>query len=126
MDKNLLVSLPGLCIISSKRCHNRVCQHGRELLSVCHLLYNPSSFWSWTVALFRPHAQPTEHITYRSCGLVFFLHFLFYFYYRGEDIFISVWNLHRSPKHWTDPDCFNPERWPLDGPNPNEINQNFR
>ncbi|KAH7669646.1 beta-ring hydroxylase protein [Dioscorea alata] len=44
---------------------------------------------------------------------------------RGEDIFISVWNLHRSPKHWTDPDCFNPERWPLDGPNPNEINQNF-
>ncbi|KAJ0966589.1 hypothetical protein J5N97_023506 [Dioscorea zingiberensis] len=43
----------------------------------------------------------------------------------GEDIFISVWNLHRSPKHWVDADCFNPERWPLDGPNPNEINQNF-
>ncbi|KAM0941974.1 putative cytochrome P450 [Dioscorea sansibarensis] len=44
---------------------------------------------------------------------------------RGEDIFISVWNLHRSPKHWADHDCFDPERWPLDGPNPNEINQNF-
>ncbi|KAK9293212.1 hypothetical protein L1049_021201 [Liquidambar formosana] len=44
---------------------------------------------------------------------------------RGEDIFISVWNLHRSPNHWDDADKFNPERWPLDGPNPNETNQNF-
>lgn len=45
---------------------------------------------------------------------------------RGEDIFISVWNLHRSPLHWDDAEEFNPERWPLDGPNPNETNQNFR
>ncbi|KAJ7978233.1 putative Cytochrome P450 [Quillaja saponaria] len=44
---------------------------------------------------------------------------------RGEDIFISVWNLHRSPKLWDDADKFKPERWPLDGPNPNETNQNF-
>ncbi|KAK9062817.1 hypothetical protein SSX86_020007 [Deinandra increscens subsp. villosa] len=44
---------------------------------------------------------------------------------RGEDLFISVWNLHRSPSHWVDADKFNPERWPLDGPNPNETNQNF-
>ncbi|KAK6156432.1 hypothetical protein DH2020_010680 [Rehmannia glutinosa] len=44
---------------------------------------------------------------------------------RGEDIFISVWNLHRSPIHWEEADKFNPERWPLDGPNPNETNQNF-
>ncbi|XP_057963416.1 protein LUTEIN DEFICIENT 5, chloroplastic isoform X2 [Malania oleifera] len=44
---------------------------------------------------------------------------------RGEDIFISVWNLHRCPNHWDDADKFNPERWPLDGPNPNETNQNF-
>ncbi|XP_068664568.1 protein LUTEIN DEFICIENT 5, chloroplastic-like [Aristolochia californica] len=44
---------------------------------------------------------------------------------RGEDIFISVWNLHRSPTHWIEADKFNPERWPLDGPNPNETNQNF-
>ncbi|KZV37354.1 protein LUTEIN DEFICIENT 5, chloroplastic-like [Dorcoceras hygrometricum] len=43
----------------------------------------------------------------------------------GEDIFISVWNLHRCPKQWEDADKFNPERWPLDGPNPNETNQNF-
>ncbi|XP_073159484.1 protein LUTEIN DEFICIENT 5, chloroplastic [Henckelia pumila] len=43
----------------------------------------------------------------------------------GEDIFISVWNLHHCPKHWEDAEKFNPERWPLDGPNPNETNQNF-
>ncbi|XP_075485807.1 protein LUTEIN DEFICIENT 5, chloroplastic-like isoform X1 [Primulina tabacum] len=43
----------------------------------------------------------------------------------GEDIFISVWNLHRCPEHWEDADKFNPERWHLDGPNPNETNQNF-
>lgn len=45
---------------------------------------------------------------------------------RDEDIFISVWNLHRSPHHWEEADKFNPERWPLDGPSPNETNQNFR
>ncbi|KAK4366443.1 hypothetical protein RND71_014323 [Anisodus tanguticus] len=44
---------------------------------------------------------------------------------RGEDIFISVWNLHRSPNHWEEADKFNPERWPIDGPNPNETNQNY-
>ncbi|XP_010499724.1 PREDICTED: protein LUTEIN DEFICIENT 5, chloroplastic-like [Camelina sativa] len=44
---------------------------------------------------------------------------------RGEDFFISVWNLHRSPLHWDEAEKFNPERWPLDGPNPNETNQNF-
>ncbi|KAK7295160.1 hypothetical protein RJT34_18065 [Clitoria ternatea] len=45
---------------------------------------------------------------------------------RGEDIFISVWNLHHSPKLWDDADKFEPERWALDGPNPNETNQNFK
>ncbi|XP_047964332.1 protein LUTEIN DEFICIENT 5, chloroplastic isoform X2 [Salvia hispanica] len=44
---------------------------------------------------------------------------------KDEDIFISVWNLHRSPHLWEEADKFNPERWPLDGPNPNETNQNF-
>ncbi|ERM98042.1 protein LUTEIN DEFICIENT 5, chloroplastic [Amborella trichopoda] len=44
---------------------------------------------------------------------------------RGEDIFISTWNLHRSPEHWVEPEKFNPERWPIDGHNPNEINQNY-
>ncbi|GER28828.1 cytochrome P450 [Striga asiatica] len=44
---------------------------------------------------------------------------------RGEDLFISVWNLHHSRDHWEDAEKFNPERWPLDGPSPNETNQNF-
>ncbi|XP_059628687.1 protein LUTEIN DEFICIENT 5, chloroplastic isoform X2 [Cornus florida] len=44
---------------------------------------------------------------------------------RGEDIFISIWNLHRSPSLWDNSDKFIPDRWPLDGPNPNETNQNF-
>ncbi|KAF8402049.1 hypothetical protein HHK36_013001 [Tetracentron sinense] len=44
---------------------------------------------------------------------------------KDEDIFISLWNLHRCPNHWVDAEKFNPERWPLDGPNPNETNQNF-
>ena len=30
---------------------------------------------------------------------------------KGTDIFISVWNLHRSPQLWKDPDVFNPDRW---------------
>lgn len=44
---------------------------------------------------------------------------------RGEDIFISVWNLHHCPKRWEEAERFNPERWPLDGPNPTETNQDF-
>eukprot|EP00884_Botryococcus_braunii_P017893 jgi/Botrbrau1/4788/Bobra.0325s0010.1 len=30
---------------------------------------------------------------------------------KGADIFISVWNLHRSPFLWKDPDVFRPERF---------------
>jgi beta-ring hydroxylase len=45
---------------------------------------------------------------------------------KGEDIFISLWNLHRSPHLWENPEDFNPERWPLDQPAPNEVNQDYR
>lgn len=45
---------------------------------------------------------------------------------KGEDIFISTWNIHRSPKLWENPESFIPERWPLDGPDPTEVNQNYR
>jgi len=30
---------------------------------------------------------------------------------KGADLFISVWNLHRSPHLWKDPDDFRPERF---------------
>lgn len=30
---------------------------------------------------------------------------------RGSDIFIAVYNLHRSPKYWENPDDFDPERF---------------
>ena len=41
---------------------------------------------------------------------------------RGQDIFISVWNLHRSPALWDDPETFNPMRFgPLSEPTPNEV-----
>ncbi len=34
---------------------------------------------------------------------------------KGSDIFISVWNLHRSPTLWEDSDGFNPDRWGAGG-----------
>ncbi|MEW5313289.1 MAG: hypothetical protein WDW38_004870 [Sanguina aurantia] len=43
----------------------------------------------------------------------------------GSDIFISVWNLHRSPALWEDSDSFKPERFPITSPIPNETTENF-
>ncbi|MCO5603516.1 hypothetical protein L7F22_057667 [Adiantum nelumboides] len=45
---------------------------------------------------------------------------------KGEDIFISVWNLHRSPALWEDAEVFKPERWPVDTPDPTEVTENFK
>ena len=40
---------------------------------------------------------------------------------KGTDLFISIWNLHRSPALWDQPDDFRPERFgPLDKV-PNEV-----
>lgn len=44
---------------------------------------------------------------------------------RGQDIFISVWNLHRNPKSWERPEDFWPERWDVNGPDPTEVTQGF-
>lgn len=43
----------------------------------------------------------------------------------GTDFFISVWNLHRNPRLWPEPDKFIPERFPLDQKMPNEVTENF-
>jgi beta-ring hydroxylase len=71
----------------------------------------------------------------------------------GSDIFISVWNIHRragqqlcpcaahtckqdcchnaclpgcrNPEYWQQADDFNPDRFPLDGPIPNEVTEAF-
>ena len=45
---------------------------------------------------------------------------------RGQDIIVSVYNIHRNPEVWEFPDEFRPERFPLNGPVPNEQNTDFR
>lgn len=45
----------------------------------------------------------------------------------GQDVMISVYNIHHSPAVWEDPDKFEPERFgPLDGPIPNEQNTDYK
>ncbi|GAX74682.1 hypothetical protein CEUSTIGMA_g2130.t1 [Chlamydomonas eustigma] len=46
---------------------------------------------------------------------------------RGQDVMISVYNIHHSPAVWENPEEFIPERFgPLDGPVPTEQNTDFR
>lgn len=40
-------------------------------------------------------------------------------------MFISVWNLHRSSALWDRPNDFDPDRFPVDQPIPNEVTHNF-
>uniref|UniRef100_A0A0E0F0N0 Cytochrome P450 n=1 Tax=Oryza meridionalis TaxID=40149 RepID=A0A0E0F0N0_9ORYZ len=44
----------------------------------------------------------------------------------GQDIMISVYNIHRSPEVWDRADDFIPERFDLEGPVPNETNTEYR
>lgn len=43
----------------------------------------------------------------------------------GSDIFISTWNIHRNPAYWKDAEKFDPDRFPIDGPVPNEVTQEY-
>ena len=43
----------------------------------------------------------------------------------GQDIIISVYNIHHSPAVWPDAEAFKPERFPLDQPVPNETNTDY-
>ena len=44
----------------------------------------------------------------------------------GSDMFISTWNLHRSPELWDRPDDFDPYRFPLDEPVPTEVTTGYK
>lgn len=44
----------------------------------------------------------------------------------GQDVMISVYNIHHSPAVWEDPEAFRPERFDLDGPVPNEQNTDYK
>eukprot|EP00252_Welwitschia_mirabilis_P026666 TRINITY_DN8810_c0_g1_i1.p1 TRINITY_DN8810_c0_g1~~TRINITY_DN8810_c0_g1_i1.p1 ORF type:complete len:569 (-),score=100.49 TRINITY_DN8810_c0_g1_i1:171-1877(-) len=43
-----------------------------------------------------------------------------------QDLIISIYNIHHSPKVWERAEEFIPERYDLDGPVPNETNTDFR
>lgn len=44
----------------------------------------------------------------------------------GQDVMISVYNIHHSPSVWDKAEEFIPERFDLNGPTPNESNTDFR
>ncbi|MCO5549867.1 hypothetical protein L7F22_003341 [Adiantum nelumboides] len=44
----------------------------------------------------------------------------------GQDVMISVYNIHHSPQVWERAEDFLPDRFDLDGPVPNESNTDFR
>merc|ERR1712157_95142 len=45
---------------------------------------------------------------------------------KGQDVIVSVYNIHHSPEVWDDPEEFKPERFALDKQAPTEINTDFR
>ncbi|CAL8471950.1 g11492 [Coccomyxa elongata] len=44
----------------------------------------------------------------------------------GQDVMISVYNIHRSPAVWDEPNTFRPERFPLNEPVPSEQTTDYR
>lgn len=45
---------------------------------------------------------------------------------KGQDVMISVYNIHHSPAVWDEPEAFRPDRFPLDAPPPTEQNTDYR
>lgn len=45
---------------------------------------------------------------------------------QGQDVMISVYNIHHSPAVWDRPDDFVPERFPLDAPVPSEQTTDYK
>ena len=45
---------------------------------------------------------------------------------QGQDVMISVYNIHHSPSVWENPDDFIPERFPLDQPVPSEQTTDYK
>lgn len=44
----------------------------------------------------------------------------------GQDVMISVYNIHHSPAVWDKAEEFLPERFPIDQPPPNEVNTDYK
>lgn len=45
---------------------------------------------------------------------------------RKQNILLSMYNLHRSPAVWENPEDFIPERFPINEPIPNEVNTDYK
>lgn len=45
---------------------------------------------------------------------------------KGQDMIVSVYNIHRNPDVWEQPEEFLPERFSLEDPVPNEQNTDYR
>lgn len=45
---------------------------------------------------------------------------------KGQDVLLSIYNIHRSPAVWERPDEFVPERFDINGPIPNEQNTDYK
>ena len=44
----------------------------------------------------------------------------------GQDVLISVYNIHHNPSVWDDAEEFIPERFGMEGPVPSEATPGFR
>ena len=45
---------------------------------------------------------------------------------RGQDVILSIYNIHHSTAVWDDPEAFLPERFDMDAPPPTEANTDYR